>query len=102
MPYQEYAESVAAINAGITYTIPIPATFSRWGAANELLISFSAAMAEEINVIIDGVSWGLYGAGGVIVITKDDKKWFKTLQLVNTSGTNTSNDEIKVLVRRVV
>jgi hypothetical protein len=101
MVYQEYSESVAAINAGVSYTVPIPESVTKLGTLNSLIISFSEAIVEEINVTIDGNSWGLYGSGGFLVIEPKDKKYFTSLVLTNTSGTNTSNDEIKILARRV-
>jgi hypothetical protein len=100
--YAEYPESVAAINAGVTYTVPIPESFLKHGAGNALVISFSESMVEEINVIINGNSWGLFGAGGFLVVNPDDKKYIQNIKLTNTSATNTSNDEIKILLRRVV
>jgi hypothetical protein len=101
--YDTYAESFQALNSGDQRNVAIPTSFLKYGAANELAISFSAAMAEEIEVKIGSDVWGLFGAGGYIFIEKKDKVRFTTVTLRNTGipASNTSNDEIKILVRRV-
>ena len=101
--YDEYAESFQALVSGAQRNVAIPDSFLKYGAANELIISFSASMAEEIEVKIGSSVWGLFGAGGFLVIEKKDKLYFTTVTLRNTGipASDTSNDEIKILVRRV-
>jgi len=104
MTYTEYSESIGIIVSGATYTVPFPESDLKGGAYNELVISFASAMAEEIEIIIDGTTIGLFGSGGYFVSEKKDKRFFRHVQLKNTGvpASNTTADEIKLQARRVV
>jgi len=104
MSYTEYSESVQAINSGVSYTVPFPESDLKGGAYNELVVSFSSALAEEIEIIVDGVTIGLFGSGGFFMSEKKDKRFFRHVVLKNTGvpASNTANDEIKLQARRVV
>jgi len=99
--FQNYAESIQAINTTVTYDVPIPESFLKNGAGNQLVLTASKDMTEEIEVKINNITWGFLGSGGSIVINKDDKEYIRTISLTNNSGTNTANDEMKLLLRRV-
>lgn len=103
MVYTEYSESIQAINSGVTYTVPFPESDLKHGTYHELVISLSAELSEEIEIIIDGVTLGLFGSGGFVNIEKKDKNFFRHIALKNTGipATNTANNEIRLRARRV-
>lgn len=101
--YQEGTISSPAINAGITWTVAIPESVLRNGALNELTITASADMAEELLVTIDNNISYFLGAGGVVGFSVQDKKRYTHVKIKNLdSVTNTTADEVKVTYRRVV
>lgn len=97
--------NTAAITAGSTWSVPIPASVIANGPLNEIFVALLDTAAENLKVYITGANKDFYyplGSGGSINIEKKDKKYYTIVKVENISATDVAIGECIVTYRRVV